>query len=219
MVSPKNDGRGRHAQSPTEIPSEGWKDIAARVKDEIADDNTSLAAAGVSFFGFLAVVPGLAAAVSIYAMFADPTEIQRQLSEWLGNLPEEAQALITDQLSRLAEQTSGALTWGAVVAVALALWTASNGKSHQGDQLGLRRRRPAQLPGQAWAGPAPFCGRDRAAGRHSFRRHRRVPLAERVDRLACRCRSGSGPGVDPGCCRFLFRPDGVVPGRPPPGQP
>lgn len=125
-----NDGRGRHARSPTEVPAEGWKDIATRVKDKISEDNTSLAAAGVSFFGFLSLVPGLAAAVSIYAMFAEPTEIQRQLSEMLGNVPEEAQALITDQLSRLAEQTSGALTGSAIVAVALALWTASSGMAN-----------------------------------------------------------------------------------------
>lgn len=129
-VSPKNDARGRHAASPTEVPAEGWKDIASRVKDGVADDNTSLASAGVSFFGFLALIPGLAAVVSIYAMFAEPNEIQRQLSEWLGNLPEEAQALITDQLSRLAEQTTGALTWGTVVAVGLALWTASSGMAN-----------------------------------------------------------------------------------------
>lgn len=125
-----NDARGRHAVSPTEVPAEGWKDIAFRVKDEIADDNTSLASAGVSFFGFLALIPGLAAAISIYAMFSDPTQIQSQLSQYLGNLPEEAQALVTDQISRLAEQTTGALTWGAVLAVVLALWTASSGMAN-----------------------------------------------------------------------------------------
>ncbi|MFP4073537.1 MAG: YihY/virulence factor BrkB family protein [Actinomycetota bacterium] len=125
-----DDDRGRHADSPTEVPAKGWKDIAVRVKDEIGDDNTSLASAGVSFFGFLSLVPGLAAVISIYAMFADPMEIQRQLSEWLGNLPEEARALITGQISRLSEQTTGALTWGTVVAVGLALWMASSGMSN-----------------------------------------------------------------------------------------
>lgn len=125
-----NDARGRHAVSPTEVPAEGWKDIAFRVKDEIADDNPSLASAGVSFFGFLALIPGLAAAISIYAMFADPTRIQSQLARWLGNLPDEAQALVADQISRLAQQTTGALTWGTVIAVALALWTASSGMAN-----------------------------------------------------------------------------------------
>ena len=124
------DARGPYAGSPTEVPAEGWKDIAIRVKNEIADDNTSLASAGVSFFGFLALVPGLAAVITIYAMFADPTEVQRQLSGWLGNLPEEAQALMADQLSRLARQTTGALTWSTIVAVALALWTASSGMAN-----------------------------------------------------------------------------------------
>lgn len=125
-----NEARGRHASSPTQVPVEGWRDIAFRVKEEISDDNISLASAGVSFFGFLALIPGLAAAISVYAMFADPTEIQGQLSQWLGNLPEEAQALVTDQISRLAEQTTGALTWGTALAVVLALWTASSGMAN-----------------------------------------------------------------------------------------
>ncbi len=124
------DARGRHARSPTEVPAEGWKDIASRVKDAISDDNTSLTSAGVSFFGFLALIPGLAAAISVYAMFADPTEIQTQLAAWLGNLPQEAQALITDQISRLAQQTRGALTWGTAASIVLALWTASSGMAN-----------------------------------------------------------------------------------------
>ena len=49
-------------------------------------------------------------------MFADPTQIQSQLSRWLGNLPDEAQALVADQISPLAQQTMGALTWGTVIA-------------------------------------------------------------------------------------------------------
>lgn len=125
-----NDDRGRTAESPTEIPALGWKDTALRVKDEISDDHTSLVAAGVSFFGFLAFVPGLAAAISIYGLVSEPAQVENQLSSLLGNLPEEAQQLVTDQISRLAGQSTGALTWGTIVAVGLALWAASSGMSN-----------------------------------------------------------------------------------------
>ena len=125
-----NDARGRTAESPTEIPALGWKDTALRVKDEISDDHTSLVAAGVSFFGFLAFVPGLAAAISIYGLVSEPSQVESQLSGLLGNLPQEAQQLVTDQISRLAGQSTGALTWGTIVAVGLALWAASSGMAN-----------------------------------------------------------------------------------------
>jgi membrane protein len=125
-----NDARGRRAESPTEIPALGWKDTALRVKDEISDDHTSLVAAGVSFFGFLAFVPGLAAAISIYGLVSEPAQVESQLAGLLGNLPEEAQQLVTDQISRLASQSTGALTWGTIVAVGLALWAASSGMAN-----------------------------------------------------------------------------------------
>jgi membrane protein len=125
-----NDARGRRAESPTEIPALGWKDTALRVKDEISDDHTSLVAAGVSFFGFLAFVPGLAAAISIYGLVSEPAQVESQLAGLLGNLPEEAQQLVTDQISRLASQSTGALTWGTFVAVGLALWAASSGMAN-----------------------------------------------------------------------------------------
>jgi membrane protein len=125
-----NDARGRTADSPTEIPAPGWRDIAARVRNEISEDHTSLVAAGVSFFAFVAFIPGLAAAISTYGLFSDPSEVERQLSGLLGNLPEEAQQLVADQIARLAGQSTGALTWGTIIAIGLALWTASSGMAN-----------------------------------------------------------------------------------------
>lgn len=125
-----SDARGRRAESPAEIPAQGWKDTAFRVKDELSDDHTSLVAAGVSFFIFVALIPGLAASISVYGLVSDPAQMENQLSRLLGNLPEEARQLVTDQISRLAEQSTGVLTWGTVIAVAVALWAASSGMSN-----------------------------------------------------------------------------------------
>lgn len=124
------DQRGRGAEKPTQIPPRGWKDIVLRVKDRIKDDHTVLSAAGVSFFGFVALIPGLAAAISVYSLLADPTEVQRQLGNLMGNFPEEARQLVTDQMARLAGESRGALTWGTVASIALAVWTASSGMAH-----------------------------------------------------------------------------------------
>src|SRR5262245_11868751 len=66
-------GRGRHARKPSDVPPTGWLDILARAKQQIAEDNLSIVAAGVAFYAFLAVVPTLAATIAVYGLIADPS--------------------------------------------------------------------------------------------------------------------------------------------------
>jgi membrane protein len=124
------EGRGRNAERPRDIPARGWKEIALRVKEEVKADHTSLSAAGVAFFGFLAAVPALAATVSIYALVADPGQVQARVESLFGALPEEAQALLTSQLESIIEQSGGALGLSVVVGILLSLWAASSGMAH-----------------------------------------------------------------------------------------
>src|SRR6476620_7719083 len=44
----QEDGRGRNATGPTDIPAPGWKDIFRRVYEEIGRDRVLLVAAGVT---------------------------------------------------------------------------------------------------------------------------------------------------------------------------
>jgi membrane protein len=122
--------RGRDADAPSEIPAAGWKDIAVRVKDEIADDHTVLAAAGVAFFAFLAVVPALAALVSIAGLVTSPSNAADRVESMFGGLPSEAQDLLSSQLESVAGQSGGSLSIGVAVAIALSLWAASGGMGH-----------------------------------------------------------------------------------------
>ena len=55
----KQSGRGRHATSPWLIPWAGWKDILWRTYGQIGDDRLLAVAAGVVFYGLLAIFPGL----------------------------------------------------------------------------------------------------------------------------------------------------------------
>src|SRR5690606_22114401 len=80
--------RGREARAPREIPARGWKDIAWRVKDEIKEDRLSIIAAGVAFYGLLAIFPGLVALVGIYGLVFDPQQVQQQVSALSGVMPE-----------------------------------------------------------------------------------------------------------------------------------
>ena len=59
----KETAHGRDAMSPAEIPAAGWKDVLTRTWKEAGEDNAGLVAAGVSFYGFLALVPLLGAIV------------------------------------------------------------------------------------------------------------------------------------------------------------
>src|SRR3954464_8990962 len=91
-------GRGREATSPHEIPAKGWKDILWRTYEEITKDRILAVAAGVTFYGLLALFPAVAALVSIYGLFADPATIQEHLNPLSGVLPGGALEVISEQV-------------------------------------------------------------------------------------------------------------------------
>jgi membrane protein len=120
---------GGRAKRPTEIPARGWLQVAKRGWKEAKSDQVPLLAAGVAFYAFLAIFPGLIAVVSIYGLFADPATIANQLNSLTTALPEEASKVITDQVSSLSSrrQTLGV---GLILSVLIALWSASAGISN-----------------------------------------------------------------------------------------
>jgi membrane protein len=118
--------RGREAQRPTEIPPRGWWDIVVRVKREMTTDNVSIIAAGLALYALLAVFPALAAAVSIYGLFASPTDIAQHLQQVAATLPEDAAGILERQVQDLSQRQK-ALSIGVVVGILLALWSARKG--------------------------------------------------------------------------------------------
>jgi len=72
--------RGRHADSPAEIPAPGWKDIAYRIYQGISEDRIIAISAGVTFFVLLALFPGIAGLISLYGLFADSSSIGQHLN-------------------------------------------------------------------------------------------------------------------------------------------
>jgi membrane protein len=121
------DEHGRHAQAPTEIPKRGWKDVLVRTRLEMKDDNVPLLAAGVAFYALLALVPTLVAAVSIYGLFADPSEVERQVRDFLGAAPAEVRELIRSQLQGIVDQGDSSIGLGLLIGLIVALWSASSG--------------------------------------------------------------------------------------------
>lgn len=129
--------RGRAATTPSEITARGWRDVAQRVRRELADDHISLAAAGVAFFGFLAVIPALAAVVSIAGLVTSPEEAASTADDLFASLPSEAQELLAAQLESVAGRADSALSISLVVSILLALWSASSGMGHLLDAVNV----------------------------------------------------------------------------------
>ena len=121
--------RGRQADRPTQVLPSGWKDILSRSWQEILDNNIFLIAGGVTYAIVLALFPGLAALVSIYGLLLDPGQIEKQVGALNGVLPEQSRQLLIDELHQLASASGGALGFGTVVGILLALWSASRGMS------------------------------------------------------------------------------------------
>jgi len=103
------------------------RSLAAKLPARIREHNLTLVAAGVAFYGFLAIVPALIAFVSIYGLVADPEQVTRQVKDLGSSLPAEVQNFLIFQLTSIVNANQGGVTVATVVAIALALWSASGG--------------------------------------------------------------------------------------------
>jgi membrane protein len=123
---PDKNQQGRNASRPREIPKPGWREIFGRVKTSITDDHVSIVAAGVAFFGLLAIFPAIAAFVSIAGLILDPATVQDQLATVSGALPPEAAEIIESQARDVASGGSG-IGLAAAGGILISLYSASKG--------------------------------------------------------------------------------------------
>lgn len=121
----REPGRGRNARRPTDIPAKGWLDILTRTWQQLNEDNLTVVAAGVAFYGFVAVVPALAALVAIYGLVADPAQVTDQVTALASIVPGEALPLLRDQMIRITSDNQAAGI-GAAIGLGLALFSSSN---------------------------------------------------------------------------------------------
>jgi membrane protein len=120
-------GRGRHATAPWEIPWAGWKDILWRTYQQINEDRVLAVAAGVVFYGLLAIFPAITAMVSLYGLFAKASTINEHLSLVAGLLPAGAVEIVQEQVNRLVSKGDAKLGFGFIFGLGVALWSANAG--------------------------------------------------------------------------------------------
>ena len=125
------------AASPIQVAARGWIDIARSVWKKIGENRVIAVAAGLTFYGLLAIFPTITALVSVYGLFADPTSINRQLQSLAGIVPEGAITIIGDQVQRISSQGAGTLGLAFVSGLAVALWSANSGVKALFDALNV----------------------------------------------------------------------------------
>jgi len=121
------DGHGRTADSPAEMPAQGWKDILWRTYQQINEDRLLAISAGVVFYALLALFPGITALVSSYALFADASTVNDHLAMLSGILPSGTFSVIQDQVGRVLAKGEVKLGTAFLFSFALALWSANGG--------------------------------------------------------------------------------------------
>lgn len=130
LTKPAPEGqKGRDAETPAQIPAPGWKEIAIRTWKEASKDNISLVAAGVAFYGLLAMVPLLGATVLTYGLVASPQTVLHNVQSLTTSMPKDVAKLIGDQLMNVVKTSGGKKGVGLLVALAVALWGARNAAS------------------------------------------------------------------------------------------
>ncbi|WP_375421540.1 YhjD/YihY/BrkB family envelope integrity protein [uncultured Sphingomonas sp.] len=119
--------QGHDATSPWRMPLAGWIAVAKRTWAETSADNVGLIAAGVAFYGFLAIVPLLGAMVLVYGIVADPQTVMRDMMQLTSVMPADAAKLVGEQLMNVVRTSDGKKGFGLLLALALALFGARNG--------------------------------------------------------------------------------------------
>lgn len=104
-----------------------WRTVTRRVFVSITQDRLLANAAGVTFYGLLALFPALATLISIYGLFADPHTIQTQLEAARGIIPGGGMQIIEDQVKSLVASPHQALGFGAIFGLLVAFWSANSG--------------------------------------------------------------------------------------------
>ncbi len=124
-----SDNHGRTAVSPWQIPLSAWKQILVRTWNQSWIDNAGLVAAGVAFYGFLALVPLLGVIALLYGFFVEPETVVRNMEALTAVLPTDVAVLIGEQLLTAIQISEGTKGVAILAALGVALYGGSNAAS------------------------------------------------------------------------------------------
>ena len=108
-------------------PWSWWKQVLLNTWHEIGSDRLTAVAAGVVFYALLAIFPGVTAFVSLYGMVASYDTIDSHIALLSYVLPEGGLQIVQDQIGRIVAKGADKLSFGFVLGLAVALWSANAG--------------------------------------------------------------------------------------------
>jgi len=134
--SPERDDPLR-AKSEADAPERGRLDVLRRIYERFSEDRVMSIAGGVAYFALLAIFPAIAALVSIWGLFADPSSLTGQIDQLSGILPGGAIEVVGDQMRRVSSQGGAALGLTFLASLAISLWSANSGMKALFDALNI----------------------------------------------------------------------------------
>lgn len=119
---------GDTARTPATIPARGWGQIVRRVLfTQLSKDHVGLIAAGVAFYGLLALFPAITALVGLAGLLMEPAQVASQIDTLSSALPPQAAEIVRSQATEVAGTQEGSLTLVALFGFAIAIYSASKG--------------------------------------------------------------------------------------------
>lgn len=126
MDSSSAGDRGRTSQAPStpsDMPKAGWFSILKRAVKQFKHDDVTDRAAALTYYGVLAIFPGVLVLVSVLGLLGKSTT-----NTVLANIKQIAPSAVTSFLQSVTQQVqgkAGAASLAAIIGLALALWSAS----------------------------------------------------------------------------------------------
>jgi membrane protein len=122
MAQRERNGAARPAR-PTELSKRSWRDVLVRTVREFRQDDLTLLAAALTYYGVLSLFPALLVLVSILGLLG--ASATQPLVDNLATLaPGPARDIVTNAIRNL-QQASGTAGFAFVVGLGVALWSAS----------------------------------------------------------------------------------------------
>jgi membrane protein len=119
-----SDAREDAPNDPTDLSGGSWRDAAKRTLREYKDDDLQDRAAALTYFGIQSIFPGLLVLVSLLGLVGH--SVTQSLIKNVGKVaPASVRSIISDNVTRLQANHAASGIVG-IVALALALWSASN---------------------------------------------------------------------------------------------
>lgn len=118
------------AKNPTTAPHGGFMPTVRATLARFKAHNVMVTAAGIAFFGLLALVPLLVAMISLYGIVADEAQLASNIESLSQRLDEDTATFVSNQLTDIVDASKGASGVTALVSgIVLALWSASGALS------------------------------------------------------------------------------------------